>query len=149
LKPFSGIVLDNSQFDSEIDYLEYAVREGLVLVGPAKAIEAEWRFVVAKRKVIAGSRYILEGKVSLSRDVEPGALVMAQTIGYHDWQPDVVYILDIAKSKGEYRVIEPNSFSSADFYECDKKPIVEVAKNLCREEWEMGYGMQGGDADAG
>jgi hypothetical protein len=73
---------------------------------------------------------------------------MAQTIASHNWQPDVVYVLDIARSEGKYRVIEPNAFSCSDFYECEKKPIVEVAKVLCEEEWETGYGMIGEDINA-
>lgn len=112
--------------------------ELLTVVTTPKVIAKEWRFVVAKKKVITGSQY------RLGKDVEPelvkmtcNAAVFAQNIvDAAEWEPDPIYTLDVCESNGELYLLELNAFSTSGLYDCDLEVIVRVASEMAEEEWK-------------
>jgi len=130
-KPFTGYVVDIKEKHKIGQLVESVGPDTLVVVAPAKAITAEWRFVVCDRKVVTGCRYL----PTESPDYPADSLRLAEKVSQLEWQPDLCYTVDIAESEGEMRVLELNSFSCSGFYECDPAAIVEHASCVAREEW--------------
>lgn len=135
-KPFTGRVIREADFDHEISSLNQIERvdpELLCVVAPAMPIDAEYRFVICRRKVIAGSEYRWDGKRLEDGPIPEIARKRAESVAALDWQPDTVYVCDVAVyeegSEQEARVIELNTFSCAGLYACDTNAIVrEVSK---------------------
>jgi len=112
--------------------------ELMTVVTTPKVITKEWRFVVAKKKVITGSQY------RLGKDVEPevvkttcDAAVYAQSIvDAVEWEPDPIYTLDVCESDGKLFLLELNAFSTSGLYDCDLATIVGVASVMAEDEWK-------------
>ncbi len=108
----------------------------LVVVSSPKSIVTEWRFVVAKKTVIAGSEYNHSGVFALKADYDPAAYDLAVRIAASSYQPDPVWVIDICKtSAGEYRLLEIGGFSFADLYACDKAAIVRAVSQVAADIW--------------
>jgi len=112
--------------------------ELLTVVTTPKVITKEWRFVVAKKKVITGSQY------RLGKDVEPevvettceAALYAQSIVDAVEWEPDPIYTLDVCESDGKLFLLELNAFSTSGLYDCDLETIVRVASEMAVEEWK-------------
>jgi hypothetical protein len=116
--------------------------ELLTVVTTSKIITKEWRFVVAKKKVITGSQY------RLGKDVEPelvettceAALYAQSIVDAVEWEPDPIYTLDVCESNGELFLLELNGFSTSGLYDCDLEIIVRVASKMAEEDWANTHG---------
>lgn len=135
LKPFSGRVIHRGDITTKaLDYGYYYEDENLpIIVAPVSVIDKEWRFVVVQKKVIAGSGYIAESRSESNCITSGKEWDFAQTIANIITPPDDAYILDICESKGDYRMLEINPFSGADFYSCDRTSIVRSISFLERQ----------------
>jgi hypothetical protein len=136
-KPFSGKLINKEEFEKTLPKLGYEVipdRE-IVIVSEPRNIELEWRFVIADRKVVTGSRYMPMWLRLTSEDRT--ANIFAQHVCDEvAWEPDRVWCLDICRTMaGNYYVVELNSFSCSGLYACNPKPIVENVSRLSLEEW--------------
>lgn len=130
-KPFTGYVVAPDD-KNKIQTLSQAVGpEMLVIVAPEKKIEAEWRFVICDREVVAGCQYL---PFEVPFFLTP-SLRLATQISNHEWQPDLCYTVDIAESEGKMHLLEINSFSCAGFYDCDMGDIVRCASIVAEKEW--------------
>ncbi|MEM6689799.1 MAG: ATP-grasp domain-containing protein, partial [Planctomycetota bacterium] len=100
--------------------------ESVVVVSSPKRIVAEWRYVIAKGEVVAGSKYIDAGEeVSLQAE-DPLALEFAQMVTAEGYEPDPVWVLDVCcTADGRYHLVEIGGFSFASIYGCDKDAVVQ------------------------
>jgi len=147
-KSFTGCVVNREKLTlDELGFGFYHEDENLlVVVSGAKDIEKEWRFVVAEKKVISGSSYkeIYCGELEVSINEELlewsgqnlDAKNFAEEIAKNKWEPDKLYTMDICLSNNRFYLLEINSFSCSDLYNCDMKPIVEIASKLALSEWK-------------
>jgi len=118
--------------------------ELMTVVTTPKVLTKEWRFVVAKKKVITGSQY------RLGKDVEPelvettceAALYAQSLVDVVEWEPDPIYTLDICESNGELFLLELNAFSTSGLYDCDLETVVRVASEMAQEEWADTHGFE-------
>ena len=116
--------------------------ELMTVVTTPKVLTKEWRFVVAKKKVITGSQY------RLGKDVEPelveidceAALYAQSIVDEVEWEPDPIYTLDVCESNGELFLLELNGFSTSGLYDCDLETIIRVASKMAEEEWADTHG---------
>jgi len=108
----------------------------LVVVATPVRIAGEWRFVIADRKVIAGSLYKGTGESSsASADLRQASCV-AEAIARDPWQPRAIYCADIARtSKGDYRLVEIGGINSAGLYHCDLLPVVQAMSQIAVREF--------------
>ena len=53
-----------------------------------------------------------------------------------DWQPEIIYTIDICLSDKKLYVLELNAFSTSGLYVCDFKPIIKKASELAIMEWK-------------
>lgn len=139
-KSFSGGLFVYKNFEKDYEWWdEFGSPESLVIVADLKTIVDEFRFVVADKKIIAGSKYKYCGKLCMERwdDKEhpQEAIELAREIAASDWQPDPMYVIDIASYRDKFHLLEINSFSCSGLYHCDVKPIIEAAKEIAQREW--------------
>lgn len=128
LKEFVGQVIINNDYDiqpqSPID------PETPCVISSAREIRAEFRYVIADRKVVTGCEYRWGDVLDVRIDTHPLCDALAEKIASAGWQADTVYVCDIAlirmMSTEIARVIELNAFSSSGLYACDTRKIVEA-----------------------
>lgn len=136
-KVFTGRIIAKEEFEKVLPTLGYDViaDDELVIVSEPRNIELEWRFVVADRKVITGSRYV--PMWLRLREEDRTAEIFAQHVCDNvSWTPDRVFCMDVCRTmSGHYYVIELNSFSCSGLYACNPKPIVERVSNIAYQEW--------------
>jgi hypothetical protein len=113
----------------------------LVVVCSPVRIEAEWRFVIADRKVIAGSPYKWGGKVELTDDRFRAAARFAAEIAATPWQPRPIYCADVAYTgDGRYRLVEIGGINSAGLYRCDLLPVIRAMNEIAIREYRAWKG---------
>jgi hypothetical protein len=111
--------------------------EDLVVVSSSKQIEVEWRFIVANKKIIAGSQYKLNRELEVAPGYSPEAFEFAsKMISEVQWEPDPLFVLDICQSDGKMSLLEMNAFSASGHYDCQEEPIVSAAKEQAIKEWQ-------------
>lgn len=141
MKEFTGKVISHGDFDDEInsmDQIERVDGESLCVIAEAKRIDAEFRYVIADGKVVTGSEYRWDNVLDVRRDTLPVCDALARHVAEMEWQPDRVYVCDVALTNGEAKIVELNAFSSSGLYACDTYAIVKAvsatALSECRGE---------------
>ncbi len=132
LKPFSGRVLDVATISlSSLDHGFYFDDEALpVVVCPICEVGREWRFVVAKSSVIAGSSYDPSSRTAIADQPASAAWSFASEVAASIRSPADVYVLDVCEANGSLRLLELNPFGGADLYACDAASIVRELANV-------------------
>ena len=101
----------------------------LCLVGYPTPILAEYRLVVAKGRVAAGSQYLLEDRICY-KDVFPASARIVAEQAAAAWSPHPVFVLDVAYTiNGDCRIIECGSIHTAGLYEADRAAVVRAIAN--------------------
>lgn len=127
LKPFSGRVVDVSSVTlASLDHGFYYDDETLpVVAAPVQTIGNEWRFVIARQRVIAGSAYDPTTRGPVPHALNSDAAAFAAMVASQLPPPSDVYVLDVCESNGQLRLLELNPFGGADLYACDPNAIVD------------------------
>jgi hypothetical protein len=137
MKSFTGKVFERKNFDKDWFWVEeFTEPTSLIVASTPKYIKAEWRFIVAKKVVVTGSQYQLNGKFNCNKDFPLAAIDLAQDIA-EKYQPDNMFVIDICQGNDDrYYVLEIGAFSCAGLYACNMEAIVEQAIIVARQEWE-------------
>jgi hypothetical protein len=137
LKPFSGRVLAVDAITLEaLDHGFYYDEETLpIVVAPVRAVASEWRFVVVRSRVVAGSAYDPATRSALSDTPASSAWHFADLIASELPPPQEVYVLDVCEADGELRLLELNPFSGADLYACSSPHIVAAVSEVADDVW--------------
>ena len=138
-KTFAGQTIMFDKWKDTIDLLEDVTSvtdETMILISPLRAIEGEFRFVVAGGKVITGSEYRWDDKLDIRIDYPDDCLAMAEMVAEHEWQVDTAYVVDVALIHSGPKVIELNSFSCAGLYACDLEKIVTNVSTEVENVWK-------------
>lgn len=137
-KTFSGFLLNFDEWDYLINATEQTTSvtpETLVIISSFKKVSSEYRFVIADKKVITGSRYHVNGELSMSKDIDLGCQEIADKISKNIWQVDLCYTCDIGVTDAGPKLIELNSFACAGLYECDLEKIVDEISAVSLKEF--------------
>ena len=138
LKTFAGTTILQEDFKYEINSLENltsVMAETIVLLSSVKTIKAEYRILVGNRKIIASSQYKRDNKLNMKEGAPFEALELANKIARLDFQPDLVYTVDIAETDdNNFKIIELNSFSAAGLYHCDPKTVLTEVSRIAELE---------------
>ncbi len=136
-KTFTGKLFNEKHFEKDWEWVEeFTDPESLVIITTPKDIKAEWRFVAAEGKIIAGSMYRLNGASKYKREWPDKAIDLATSVA-KKFRPDPVYCVDICQgADDECYLLEIGSFSCAGIYSCDVEPIVKAVSELALQEWE-------------
>ena len=150
-KSFTGQVVNSAEWDKSTNWInDFGNPEEMVVVSSVKNLRSEFRFIVADKKIIAGSRYKLNGDVEPEKydpsAHHPEALELAQKVAAEEWEPERLYVIDIGEhwvnEEIEFKLIEINSFSSSGWYDCDPTLPVQEAARIASEEWHDVYDQQ-------
>lgn len=133
LKYFTGQVL---QFSRCAD-LYRTLRQGArpldptseVVVGRPQEVDAEWRLFFVDEAFVTGSMYRPSGDPNL-----PGDVVRFAEKVVSRWAPASVFVLDVARSEGAWKVVECNCFNGSRFYSADVERLV-TAVSEHQERW--------------
>ncbi|HWQ45877.1 MAG TPA: ATP-grasp domain-containing protein [Longilinea sp.] len=136
LKPFSGRVIHKDKVSLKaLDFGFYYSDENLpIVVAPVRNITREWRFIVIKRQVTAGSEYVADGRSEAGSLASGKEWDLAQSIATHITPPDDAYVLDLCEAEGAVNLLEINPFSGADLYECDRNAVVASMARLASKK---------------
>jgi hypothetical protein len=139
LKLFTGQIASRDSFDADLEFMAFYEfpPESLVVVSPPQEIVAEWRFVVADRKVVAGCQYKNMGQLNSQPHYDDKAFDLASQIASTGYEPDAAWVMDICRTTdGAYHLLEIGGFSFADLYSCDKRAVVEGVSNAAIKQWK-------------
>lgn len=128
LKPFSGRVLDVGRVSlAALDHGFYFEDESIpVVAAPVRNVAREWRFVVVRSRVIAGSAYDAATRSAIVDLPESEPWSFAQSVASAVPPPAEAYALDVCESDGTLRLLELNPFGGADLYACDASSVVRA-----------------------
>ncbi|MHA3978851.1 ATP-grasp domain-containing protein [Halovulum sp. GXIMD14794] len=138
-KEFAGTVHSLTSLEAFAARLEasgYLEGQGAdMIVAPARMIAREWRAFVVCGRIVAVSRYAVNG----IPDPEPGApepVLRFLRESIDGYAPAPCFVLDVAEMAGDgaLKVIEVNSINSSGFYAADKRAVLEaVTRHVARE----------------
>lgn len=129
LKAFTGFVATTGLFD-ELQARLSRSRLGLpnrVLVARASEVDAEYRFFVVAGKIISGSMYRPWGD-----PVIPDDLMHFAVGALNGWTPAPVFVLDIGRVDGVWKIIECNCFNWSRFYQSNAQKVVDAVSEYQR-----------------
>jgi ATP-grasp domain, R2K clade family 3 len=113
----------------------------LAVVSSPVRIEAEWRFVIADRKVITGSYYKGGGKLASFSDSLRQATLFAEEVATAPWQPRAIYCMDVAyTAAGRYRLMEIGGINSAGLYRCELLPVIRAMNEIAERDFRSWRG---------
>lgn len=141
-KIFNGELVVFEQFEH---WLKYGGRymepppDTLCVVCRPENILAEYRLIIADKKVIAGSQYRTPGGIDINENYPVEIISFAEEV-VSVWTPHDIFCLDIAKTESGFKVIECGSINCAGFYKCDLRAIVAKASEIAEREYQDAYG---------
>lgn len=133
-KSFSGKQVDRDEF-AELLQPHALDPTLLVMIAEPVTIGYEWRLFIKHEKVVASSRYRLNGQTSLSKEVPSSVIDYAeQVLSKVPWRPDPLFVMDVCEASDQLKIVELNSFSCLGQCAIDLVPYVSVASRVA-----MGY----------
>lgn len=142
LKDFTGQVFWNTEDLEYIGKFEVLDPELLCVVSPPKDIKGEFRYVIANGKVVDGSEYRWDDVLDVRIDTHPVCDALANYVAHHSWQPDTVYVCDVAlldhpevMGTSIAKIIELNAFSSSGLYAMNTYKIIEAVAAAAEREY--------------
>jgi hypothetical protein len=136
MKEFTGQVIKHADDLLALSKYEVLSPELLCVVAAPKQIEGEFRYVIANGKVVTGSEYRWNDTLDVRIDTHPVCDQKAAQVASSKWQPDTVYVVDIALTGlGIAKIIELNAFSSSGLYACDTYKIVRAVAEAAEKEY--------------
>jgi len=127
LKLFTGQIAARETFAADLEFMAFYEfpAASLVVVSSPKPIVAEWRFVVAQGKVVAGCQYKSGDAIDYRPAYDADAFDLAQSIAASGYQPDPAWVMDICRTAdNSLYLLEIGGFSFADLYACNKADVV-------------------------
>lgn len=140
-KEYAGEIIDAEKFKSwqgkVISYGDTLNASTLVIKAPVKRIQQEYRFFVVDQLVITGSSYKVGNRVISSNIVDSDVKLFVDRM-VKQWQPDLAYVIDIARVEDGFKIIEFNCINSSGFYDCDCQKIIAALADLVKygPRWE-------------
>jgi len=146
LKPFAGRVLRRDRITlAALDYGFYYDDPTIaVVVTPVRNIGQEWRYVVVRRSVVAGSAYEADGRVALPDDPSGQPWAFASEVAAGLNPPEEVYVMDVCEADGRFWLLELNPFSGADLYACSADDVVVAVSDAAQHALTQGGVTVGG-----
>jgi len=130
-KIFTGTKI-NEEDISQGNVSRFSFDTDLILVTSPKNIFREWRLVVSEEQIVAGCQYInSSGEIDFDTNIPKSVTNYIQHEIKGSWSPDLIYVMDVVECEGDdIKILELNSFSCSDFYECNPAVIVDFVENL-------------------
>lgn len=109
----------------------------LVAIAGPKPIKSEWRvFAVEGARVIAATRYRLNGRLAPEADVPPKVVSFVES-RLREWMPAPAIALDVAEVDNEIRILELSDIHSVGHYAADIEAVVVETSKVASHHWGM------------
>jgi hypothetical protein len=136
-KLFVGRLISENDFEAALAPTRYDPESRVVIAHP-REIGREWRLVIARDEVVAGSQYAESGVKSVSPHCREEVYAFARAmLDEVRWRPDELFMLDIAEADGRLHLVELNSFSCSWLYACDFARVVAAASEAASRRWQQ------------
>lgn len=147
-KEFCGDIVCKEKFIYWYDSANWhnPPKDLLCVVAKPEEIIAEYRFIVADNKVVAGSQYMRNG-VEYDPNYPTAAGELAEEAS-KVWSPHPIYSLDVAETPEGFKIVECGSFNCSGYYSANLKDIVRAASEIAIREWEDIFGEGKTDLEA-
>ena len=128
LKHFTGAVLSRVQLrkmDGELR--KNGVRLDLateVVVAAPVEVDAEWRLFLVESRVVSGSMYRPTAEPALPEEAVQLAERAAQR-----WAPAPVFVMDVARANGAWKIVECDCFNGSGFYVSDVERVISAVSS--------------------
>ena len=132
-KLFDGRVFSGDELKA---VFEEARRRGhvsagsLVVVARPREIDAEARLFVVESEVVSGAYYRPNAGSQL-----PAELIDFARESALSWRPHPVFVMDVARTEGEYKIVEANCFNGSRFYQSDVERVVRRVSQYQSARW--------------
>lgn len=97
-------------------------------------IELEWRAVIINSQIITACQYAEKSGTLINKENIPDSLMEFCKKQIQNISAPIAWVIDIAYAEKEYKILECNIFNASNFYDCDRKAIVEALENYSRKE---------------
>ena len=145
-KTFTGYIFTQEKWDEELRRAGFydPNPQDICLIAEPQNIYSEWRFVVVKGQIVAGSRYKLMNELCTGEaDSSCFNWQYAQSVvddicskEQEHWEVPRCWCIDTCcLMNGERKVVEVGCFSCAGLYDSNLDIIVNAVSNAAIEEW--------------
>ncbi len=100
-----------------------------VMVSPKKEIWSETRVWIVDGRAVTASQYKFGTIKRYSDDVPPAILGFAEALA-RSWTPSRAYVVDVADTPDDLKVIEVNNLNAAGFYAGDMQKLVAAIEAM-------------------
>ncbi|MEM6806662.1 MAG: ATP-grasp domain-containing protein [Bacteroidota bacterium] len=129
-KSFAGGTMSKEEIADFYDKIQHIDNpklnsQSLIFVASPKKIKKEWRNFIVGGKIVASSRYALNGNLNVStQDISKNMIDFAEA-RTKEFAPHDIFVMDLAETSNGYKIIECNCFNGTGFYQHDIKEIVK------------------------
>ena len=96
-----------------------------VVVATPVEVDAEWRLFIVEGRVVTGSMY----RPSADSYLPPELVAFAEDAAA-GWAPAQVFVLDVGRAEGAWKIVECNCFNGSRFYSADVERLVRMVSEL-------------------
>lgn len=133
-KSFAGTVLKSQEIKAWYSKIEHLKDSNFhantkIFASSTKHIQKEWRSFIVNGKVIDISRYMFNGQLNISRTDIPQSVIQFIEERAMEFSPNPIFVMDIALSHSDYKIIECNCFNGTGFYNHNIKSIIKAVSD--------------------
>lgn len=114
-----------------------ADRSAAVVMGSARAVDAEWRTFAVDRQIVDASEYRRAGRPSMHRGAPPRVLDLVDE-ALARWSPAAATCIDVASSGEQFGIVEANCINAARLYAADADVVLSALSAHARSAVPVG-----------
>ena len=132
-KAFTAEVMNKDTFNKFVENIYNVSKNGFstitldtnVIISSIKEINAEFRFFIVNGNVVTYSQYKIGDRVVYDPHVDEYIIKFAEKM-VHLYEPDDAFVIDIAISNDELKVIEVNCINSSGLYAINLPKLINA-----------------------
>ncbi len=105
-----------------------------IWISEPKEIKKEWRLFIVDNQIVSVSRYMNDGQLDESENDIPEEMIKFAKDRISEYRIEDVYVMDIADTKSEYKLIECNCFNGTGFYKHNVEKIIQSVNNFVKRK---------------
>ena len=105
-----------------------------VWISEPKKIKKEWRLFIVDNQIVSSSRYMNDGELDESENDIPNEMIEFAKERISEYRIEDVYVMDIAETENEYKLIECNCFNGTGFYKHDVEKIIQSVNKFVQRK---------------
>lgn len=108
-----------------------------VWLSEPKKIQKEWRLFIVDNTIVSSSRYMNNGELDESEIDIPNEMIEFAKERISEYRIEDVYVMDIAETENQYKLIECNCFNGTGFYKHDIEKIIQAVNKFVKKKIKM------------